>query len=176
MYADIAVERGNWALAARLYAEGVSDRGPQHGRARCPGCAATAIALAQLGADEDALELEASANSITAAIGEVSSDPLTDKHGWALDEARERVGPDRAAAPPAADASSRVRERRQSGRDGTECLRPVPRAVKSRVARRVKHRRFSAQQPPSVALIHGRKPCSRAVASRQTEHSPVGAP
>ena len=57
-----------------------------------------ARALTQLGADEDALELAANATAITAAIGEVASYPLTDTHGWALDQARERVGPDLAAA------------------------------------------------------------------------------
>ena len=82
---------------------------------------AIAIALTQLGADEDALELEANASSITAAIGEVLSDPLTDKHAWALDQARERVGPDLAAAAarrgralPASESAAKAAEMVQS--------------------------------------------------------------
>ena len=94
---DIAVERGDWALAARSYAESVLIAGRNTG-ALAAQLRAIAIALTQLGADEDALELEANASSITAAIGEVWSDPLTDKHAWALDQARERVRPDLAAA------------------------------------------------------------------------------
>ena len=59
------------------------------------GC--TAIALAHLGADEPALELEAAAASIAEAIGEPSVDKLMAKHVWVLDEARDRVPQDRAA-------------------------------------------------------------------------------
>ena len=96
IYADIAVERGNWALAARLYSEGCLNVG--HNPAWLAlGLQYTAIALAQLGADDEALELEASANSLAAAIGEALNDPLAAKHGWALREARDRVGPERAA-------------------------------------------------------------------------------
>ena len=58
------------------------------------GC--TAIALAHLGADEPALELEAAAANIADAIGEPSVDKLMAKEMWALDEARDRVPPDRA--------------------------------------------------------------------------------
>ena len=56
------------------------------------------MALARLGADEAALELEAGASRILEDIGETADDPMTAKHGWVLDAARERVGPERAAA------------------------------------------------------------------------------
>ena len=59
------------------------------------GC--TAFALAHLGADEQALELEAAAASIAEALGEPSVDKLMAKHVWVLDDARARVPPDRAA-------------------------------------------------------------------------------
>jgi predicted ATPase/DNA-binding SARP family transcriptional activator len=94
--ADIAVERGNWALAARLYSEGALTVGRNTGMLALE-LRSTAIALAQLGSDEDALELDASASSIAAAIGEALDSPLVVKHGWVLREARERVGPERAA-------------------------------------------------------------------------------
>jgi predicted ATPase len=93
---DIAFERGEWARAAQLYAE--SARRTGHMRSALVmhvGC--TAIALAHLGADEPALELEAAAAGIAEALGEPSVDKLMAKHVWALDEARDRVPPDRAA-------------------------------------------------------------------------------
>jgi tetratricopeptide (TPR) repeat protein len=108
VYADIAAERGDWALAGRLYAAGALTAGHLTGvlamDLRC-----TAIALAQLGADEDALELEASADTVLAASGEAIIDPLAVKYGRALGEARERVEPGRAAA-----AARRGRELRES--------------------------------------------------------------
>jgi predicted ATPase/DNA-binding SARP family transcriptional activator len=95
--ADVAVERGDWALAGRLYAKTALLAGRNTGE-RIIQLRLTAIALAHLGHDEDALELEAAASSIGAAIGELVSDPMTAKHGWVLSEAREHVGPKRAAA------------------------------------------------------------------------------
>ena len=79
------------------------------------GC--TAYALAHLGADEPALELEAAAASIAEAIGEPSVDKLMAKHVWVLDEARARVPQDRADArgPPRQRASG-VRGRSPSSR------------------------------------------------------------
>ena len=71
------------------------------------GC--TAFALAHLGADEPALELEAAAASIAEAIGEPSVDKLMAKHVWVMDEARARVPQDRAAL-----AVSRGRELQES--------------------------------------------------------------
>ena len=94
---DIAVERQDWALAARSYAAAALTQGRDTGVLAMQ-LRLTAIALAQLGADEDALELEASASRMAAAIGEAGSDPITAKHARALDAARKRVGPDRAAA------------------------------------------------------------------------------
>jgi tetratricopeptide (TPR) repeat protein len=94
---DIAVQQGDWALAARSYAEAALTAGRNTGVLAIQ-LRSIAIALAQLGADQDALELEANAHSIAEAIGERESDPLTGKHAWALDAARERVGPDLAAA------------------------------------------------------------------------------
>ena len=93
--ADIALERGEWARAAQLYAE--SARRTGHMRSTLVmylGC--TAIALAYCGADEQALELEAAAASIAEAIGEPSVDKLMAKHVWVMDEARARVPQDRA--------------------------------------------------------------------------------
>jgi predicted ATPase len=97
VYADIAVERGDWPLAARLYAEGALHADDLTG-ALAMDLRLTAIALAQLGADEDALELDACATAIVAALGEAFDDPMTAKYGTVLGAARERVGPDRAAA------------------------------------------------------------------------------
>ena len=93
--ADIAFERGEWARAAQLYAE--SARAQGHMRSALVmhlGC--TAIALAHLGADEPALELEAAAASIAEAIGEPSVDKLVAKEMWALDEVHDRLRRDRA--------------------------------------------------------------------------------
>ena len=92
---DIAFERGEWARAAQLYAESAA----RAGRMRSAlvmhlGC--TAYALAHLGADEPALELEAAGASIAEALGEPSVDKLMAKHVWVLDEARARVPEDRA--------------------------------------------------------------------------------
>ena len=97
VYADIAVERGDWPLAARLYAEGALHADDLTG-ALAMDLRLTAIALAQLGADEDALELDACATGIVAALGEAFDDPVTAKYGTVLGAAGERVGPDRAAA------------------------------------------------------------------------------
>ena len=58
------------------------------------GC--TAYALAHLGADEPALELEAAAASIAETIGEPSVDKLMAKHVWVMDEVRARFPQDRA--------------------------------------------------------------------------------
>ena len=93
--ADIAFERGEWGRAARLYA-GCAARTGHMRSALVMHLGCTAIALAHLGADEPALELEAAAASIADAIGEPSVDKLMAKHVWALDEARDRVPPDRA--------------------------------------------------------------------------------
>ena len=93
--ADIAFERGEWARAAQLYAESARRTGHQRSALVMHlGC--TAFALAHLGADEPALELEAAAASIAEAIGEPSVDKLMAKHVWVLDEARARVPQDRA--------------------------------------------------------------------------------
>jgi tetratricopeptide (TPR) repeat protein len=94
--ADIEFERGEWARAAQLYAESARCTGHQRSALVMHlGCAA--FSLAHLGADEPALELEAAAASIAEMIGEPSVDKLMAKHMWALDEARARVPPDRAA-------------------------------------------------------------------------------
>jgi hypothetical protein len=55
-----------------------------------------AIALAYLGADEPALELDAAAASIAEALGEPSGEKTMAKHMWALEQARARVPTDRA--------------------------------------------------------------------------------
>jgi predicted ATPase/DNA-binding SARP family transcriptional activator len=94
--ADIAFERGEWARAAQLYAESAMRTGHQRSALVMHlGC--TAYALAHLGADEPALELEAAAASIAETIGEPSVDKLMAKHMWVLDDARARVPQDRAA-------------------------------------------------------------------------------
>jgi tetratricopeptide (TPR) repeat protein len=92
---ELAAARGDWAHAARLFLANAQTT-------RSPGLKGmllrhTAIALAHLGADEDALELAATANAICESIGEAPSDPLTTRYGSALDEARERLGPERSA-------------------------------------------------------------------------------
>ena len=92
---ELAAARGDWARAADLFIAGAQTT-------RSPGLKGmllrhTAIALAHLGADEDALELAATANAICESIGEAPDDPLTTRYGSALDEARERLGPERSA-------------------------------------------------------------------------------
>ena len=84
----------------------------------------TAIALAHLGADEDALELAATANAICESIGEAPTDPLTTRYGQALDDARERLGAERAAraarrgaALPEAESLTRAAEMVQAASD-----------------------------------------------------------
>jgi hypothetical protein len=91
---DIAFAQGEWARAAQLFAGCARRTG--HGRsALVMHIGWTAIALAHLGADEAALELEAAAAGIAETIGEPSVDKPMAKEVWALDEARDRVGPDR---------------------------------------------------------------------------------
>ena len=94
---DLAFARGDWALAGRLWAESALSVGHlvAAGATQLRG---VAMALARLGADEAALELEAAASRILEDIGETADDPVTARHGWVLDVARERVGPERAAA------------------------------------------------------------------------------
>jgi predicted ATPase/DNA-binding SARP family transcriptional activator len=102
--ADIAFARGEWARAAQLYAANAAR--VRHMRSALVmhlGC--TAIALAHLGADEPALEVEAAATSIAEAIGEPRVDKLMAKHVWVMDEARARIPQDLAAL-----AASRGRE------------------------------------------------------------------
>jgi tetratricopeptide (TPR) repeat protein len=93
----IAVARGDWALAARLTAESATTAGRNLGGLGWL-LLFTAIALAHVGADEDALELEACAYAIAELIGAVVDDATTAEHDWALDEARRRAGSDRTAA------------------------------------------------------------------------------
>jgi predicted ATPase/class 3 adenylate cyclase len=112
---ELAAARGDWARAARLFLAGAQTR-------REPGLKGillrhAAIALAHLGADEDALELAATANAICESIGEAPSDPLTTRYGSALDDARERLGPERSAhaarrgaALPEGDSTTRAAE------------------------------------------------------------------
>ena len=90
---DIAFERGEWTRAAQLYAECARRTGHMRS-ALVMHVGWAAIALARLGADEPALELEAAAARIAETIGEPSVDKLMAKHVWALDEARDRVPPD----------------------------------------------------------------------------------
>ena len=112
---DLAAARGDWAHAARLFlANARTTRGPG---LKAMFLRHIAIALAHLGADEDALELAATANAICESIGEAPSDPLTTRYGSALDEARERLGPQRSAhatrrglALPAGDSTTRAAE------------------------------------------------------------------
>ena len=93
---DVAFERGEWARAAQLFA--ASARRTGHMRsALVMHLGWTAIALAHLGADEPALELEAAAAGIAETIGEPSVDKSMAKEVWALDEARDRVPSDLAA-------------------------------------------------------------------------------
>ena len=96
IFDELAAARGDWARAARLFfanaQAAVRDPGLKGINLRL-----TAIALAHLGADEDAVELAATANAICESIGEAARDPLTTRYGQALDDARERLGADRAA-------------------------------------------------------------------------------
>ena len=113
MFDELAAARGDWACAARLFLVNA-------GRRRNQGLKGmllrhTAIALAHLGADEDALELAATADAICESIGEVPSDPLTTRYGSALDDARERLDADsvaraarRGAAIPDSESLSRA--------------------------------------------------------------------
>jgi predicted ATPase/DNA-binding SARP family transcriptional activator len=122
IFDDLAAARGDWARAARLFVVNA------HAAERDPGLKAmllrhVAIALAHLGADEDALELAATANAICESIGEAPNDPLTTRYGQALDEARERLGPERSAhaarrgvALPEADSTTRAAEMVQTAR------------------------------------------------------------
>jgi hypothetical protein len=92
---DLAAARGDWTQAVRLFLTNAD-------HTRSPGLKGMflrfiAIALAHLGADEDALELAATANAICESIGEALGDPLTTRYGQALDDARERLGAERAA-------------------------------------------------------------------------------
>ena len=96
IFDELAAARGDWARAARLFLANAQ------AAERNPGLKGIilrliAIALAHLGADEDAVELAATANAICESIGEAPSDPLTTRYGQALDEARERLGAERAA-------------------------------------------------------------------------------
>ena len=94
--ADVAFARGEWARAAQLYA-GCARRTGHMRSALVMHLGWTAIALAHLGADEPALEIEAAAFGIAEAIGEPDVDKPMAKEMWVLDEARDRVPPDRAA-------------------------------------------------------------------------------
>jgi predicted ATPase len=92
----LAAARGDWARAVRLFLANAQ------AAQRNPGLKGmylrhAAIALAHLGADENAVELAATANAICESIGEAPSDPLTTRYGQALDNARERLGAERAA-------------------------------------------------------------------------------
>jgi predicted ATPase len=94
---DIAFARGESARAAQLFAASALRAGHMRS-ALVMHLGWTAIALAHLGADEPALELEAAAAGIAEAIGEPSVDKPMAKHVWVMDEARARVPPDRAAS------------------------------------------------------------------------------
>jgi predicted ATPase/DNA-binding SARP family transcriptional activator len=116
LFDELAAARGDWTHAARLFLANARTRWHDTG-ARGMNLRVTAIALAHLGADEDALELAAAANAISASVGEPPSDPLTTRYGSALEHARERLGPERAdraaqrgAALPEGDSTIRAAE------------------------------------------------------------------
>ena len=98
---DLAFARGDWARAARLWAESALALGHLVAAGRLT-LREIAMALARLGADEAALELEAGSSRILEDIGETADDSMTAEHSWVLDAARERVGPGAPRRPSAA--------------------------------------------------------------------------
>ncbi len=96
LFDTLAAARGDWARAAPLFLAYAGTRARDLG-AKGMNLRHVAIALAQLGADEDALELATAANAISASVGEPPTDPLSARYGSALDEARRRLGPERTA-------------------------------------------------------------------------------
>ena len=96
MFDQLAAARGDWACASSLFLTNAQVVGRNQGLKGML-LRHTAIALAHLGADEDAIELAATADAICESIGEVPTDPLTTRYGHALNDARERIGADRAA-------------------------------------------------------------------------------
>ena len=92
---DLAAERGDWERAAAMYAHYALLV------AQLPTELAwilrrTAVAFAQLGADDEALELEAATNAILDEIDEGLDDFWLATHGAELTAARERLPRDRA--------------------------------------------------------------------------------
>ncbi len=113
---DIAFARGEWARAAQLFAASALRTGHMRSSLAMH-LGWTAIALAHLGADEPALEIEAAAAGIAEAIGEPSVDKIMSKHVWVLDEVRDRVPQDpatsavrRGRALPESEAAARAVE------------------------------------------------------------------
>ena len=96
MFDQLSAARGDWACASSLFLTNAQVVGRNQGLKGML-LRHTAIALAHLGADEDAIELAATADAICESIGEVPNDPLTTRYGHALNDARERIGADRAA-------------------------------------------------------------------------------
>ena len=92
---ELAAARGDWARAARAFLANARSAKQNTGMMGT-WLRQTAIALARLGADEDALELAAAAKVICDSVDEPLSDPVTVRYGQALDDARERIGPERA--------------------------------------------------------------------------------
>jgi hypothetical protein len=97
IYADLAVERGDWELAASLYAR----------YAQCVADIPTelswvlrraAVALAQLGADEAAIEIAAAAGRVMEALDDELQDFWVTKYGAELTAARQRLNPANAEA------------------------------------------------------------------------------
>jgi tetratricopeptide (TPR) repeat protein len=116
VFDEFAAARGDWVRAARALLANLR-RAKRNMGLKAISLRWIAIALARLGADEDALELATVANAICVSIGEASSDPFTERYGSALDEAHKRLGPDsaaratrRGAALPEADSVTRAAE------------------------------------------------------------------
>jgi predicted ATPase len=113
---ELAAARGDWKRAAGAFLANARTAKQNTGM-KGTWLRQTAIALASLGADEDALELAAAGRAICESVDEPLNDPVTIRYGQALDDARERLDPERAAraarrgaALPEADSITRATE------------------------------------------------------------------
>jgi len=95
---DLALEQGDWQLAANCYLESVLTTGRHSTNQLILDLRLIALALARLGGAEATIELDAAAHAIGATTGEVGGNPWAQDLAEALLAARDDVGGERAEA------------------------------------------------------------------------------